>query len=86
MTIKLLDYAGKAHYVEVDDATEYIRGEIISGDTVMTYPFFYDTGKQTRIMNFYDGGFSIPSSKFAMMNEITDSYQLLILEEESNGM
>lgn len=81
MKIKLLDYASKVHEVEIDDNTDCIRGEIISGDTVMTYPIYYDTGKFTRGMNFYDGSFVIPAAKFAQMNEITDSYQLFDLEE-----
>ena len=82
MKIKLLDYASKVHEVEIDDNTDCIRGEIISGDTVMTYPIYYDTGKFTRRMNFYDGSFVIPAAKFVQMNEITDSYQLFDLEEE----
>ena len=82
MKIKLLDYASKVHEVEIDDNTDCIRGEIISGDTVMTYPIYYDTGKGTRMINFYDGSFTIPAAKFAQMNEITDSSQLFNLEED----
>lgn len=82
MKIKLLDYASNVHEVEIDDNTDHIEGEIISGDTVMTYPIYYDTGKTTRTMNFYDGSFTIPAAKFAQMNEITNSYQLFDLEED----
>ena len=46
----------------------------------MTYPIYYDTGETTRIMNFYDGSFTIPAAKFAQINEITNSYQLFNLE------
>lgn len=82
MKIKLLDWASNVHEVEIDDNTNYIEGEIISGDTVITYPIYYDTGKTTRRMNFYDGSFRIPAAKFAQMNEITNSYQLFDLDEE----
>ena len=81
MIIKLLDYAGTAHEVKIGNAIDHISGVIISGDTVMEYPFHYDTGIATRMMDFYDGSFIIPASKFAQMNEITDSYQLFDLSE-----
>lgn len=52
MKIKLLDYASKVHEVEIDDNTDHIEGVIISGDTVMTYPIYYDTGRKTRMVDF----------------------------------
>lgn len=81
MKIKLLDFASRVHEVEIDDNTDYIEGEIISGDTVMTYPIYYDTGRGTRIANFYDGSFTIPASKFAQINQINDSYDLFSLTD-----
>lgn len=79
MKINLLDYSGKIFEVEIPDSTEFISGQIISGDTVMEEPFFFDTGKDTRMSNFYDGSFEIPASKFEEMNNIRDSYKLFEL-------
>lgn len=44
MTITLLDYAGGKHNVEIPDDTTTIIGKVISGDMIMTYPVYYDTG------------------------------------------
>lgn len=81
MKIKLLDYDGVSFEVDIPDDTECITGEIVSGDTVMEAPFHFDTGKNSRIANFFDGEFRIPAKNFAKMNEITNSYQLFDLEE-----
>lgn len=76
MKIRLLDYANVEHFVEIPDDTEVIRGEIISGDMVMTYPIYYDTGKTTRTMNFYDGDFEIEAKDFEKLNTIGGSYDV----------
>ena len=81
MKIKLLDYASKVHEVEIDDNTDHIAGKIISGDTVMTYPIYYDTGETTRTIDFFDGSFVIPAAKFTQMNQINDSYELFSLTD-----
>lgn len=77
MKIRLLDYANVEHFVEIPDDTEVICGEIISGDMVMTYPIYYDTGKTTRTMNFYDGEFEIEAKDFEKLNTIRDSYDCI---------
>lgn len=75
MKIRLLDYANVEHFVEIPDDTEVIRGEIISGDMVMTYPFRYDTGVN-RVMNFYDGEFEFEAKDFEKLNTIGNSYDV----------
>ena len=38
MKIKLLNYAGVSHKVKIPDDTEFIVGQVISGDMVLEYP------------------------------------------------
>ena len=52
--------------------------EIISGDMVMTKPFFVDSSND-RTLNFYDGGAIISCDKFEKLNELKSSYDLLDL-------
>jgi hypothetical protein len=78
MKIRLLDYANVEHFVEIQDDTEVIRGQIISGDMVMTYPFRYDTGANTRRINYYDGEFVIEAKDFEKLNTIKSSYDVCI--------
>lgn len=81
MEIKLLDYCAKEYFVEIPDTTEYIYGEIISGDMILKEPKYFDTGLYTRTMNFYDGAFKIARKDFKKFNNITDSYQVFNIDE-----
>ena len=83
MKIRLLDWKGESHYVEIPDDTKVIGGEIISGDMVITYPIFYDTGKDTRIMHFHDGTFTIDEKDFDKLELIERSYQVFELDQLS---
>ena len=74
MKIKLLNYAGVSHEVKIPDDTEYIAGQVISGDMVLEYPVHYDTGAKDRIMNFNDGSFRVVRKDFDKLEKLTDSY------------
>lgn len=76
MKITLLDWSCKKHYVEIPDDTTEIHGEIISGDMVMHEPKYYDTGRETRTMNFHDGSFTIERKDFHRLDELLDSYEV----------
>lgn len=79
MKITLLDYAGGKHYVEIPDDTMVITGRVVSGDMIMTSPVYYDTGEDSRMMNFNDGSFTIERENFHRLNEISDSYDVFEL-------
>lgn len=81
MKIRLLDWQSEEHYVEIPDNTKAIVGEIISGDMVITYPIFYDTGKDTRIRNYYDGTFTIDEKDFDKLELIERSYQVFEFDQ-----
>lgn len=79
MKIKLLAWDGTKHSVEIPDDTTTITGKIISGDMVMTSPIYYDTGEDSRIMNFNDGGFCIKREDFHKLDEMLDPYEIFNL-------
>ena len=79
MKIKLLNYAGVSHEVNIPDDTEFIAGQIISGDMVMEYPVYYDTGAKDRIMDFNDGSFRIARKDFDKLEKLTDPYEIFEL-------
>lgn len=72
MIIYLLDFEGGRHSVEVPDSTKEISGTVISGDMVMTEPFYFDT-RDDRLADYNDGDFSISVEKLA---EIKSSYDV----------
>lgn len=76
MKITLLDYGGRKHHVEIPDDTTTITGEVISGDMVMTSPIYYDTGKDTRVIDCDDGSFTIERENFHKLDEISDPYEI----------
>lgn len=76
MKITLLDWSGKKHYVEIPDDTETITGRVISGDMIMTSPVYYDTGEDSRIMDFNDGSFSVDRKAFHKLDEMSDPYEI----------
>lgn len=73
MKIRLLNYEGKKHYVEIPDDTEQIVVSVISGDMILESPKYYDTGN-FRTMDFYDGSVTIKKDKFNEFNNVEDSY------------
>lgn len=81
MKITLLDWSGEKHYVEIPDDTTEISGEIISGDMVMYDPVFYDTGRGTRTMKFFDGSFTLTKDQFHELDEMSSSYDVFSLCE-----
>jgi hypothetical protein len=76
MKIKLLDWSGNLYEVEIPDDAEFIEGEIVSGDQIITYPVHFDTGKGTRMMNFYDGSFRINREDFYKLDDMRDPYDI----------
>lgn len=76
MTIQLLSYRGVSHKVKIPDDTEFIAGQVISGDMVLEYPVHYDTGAKDRIMDFNDGSFRIARKDFNKLEKLTDPYEI----------
>lgn len=81
MTIRLLDYNAKEHFVSIPDDTEELIIDIVSGDMILVSPVYYDTGKETRVMNFYDGSVVLYKEDFSKLNEIKDSVELFLIDE-----
>ena len=79
MKITLLDYAGGKHYVEIPDDTEVITGKVVSGDMIMTSPIYYDTGKDTRVIDSYDDSFTIERENFHKLDKMLDPYEIFEL-------
>lgn len=82
MKIKLLNYAGVSHEVKIPDDTEFIAGQVISGDMVMEYPVYYDTGAKDRIMDFNDGSFRVARKDFDKLEKLTDPYEIFELDSQ----
>lgn len=82
MKIKLLSYSGVSYEVKIPDETEFIAGQIISGDTVLEYPVHYDTGATNRIMDFNDGSFRVARKDFDKLEKLTDSYEIFELDSQ----
>lgn len=76
MTIQLLDYRGKKYPVDVPDNTQEIFIQIISEDMVLLEPIYFDTGKDTRAFNFFDGEYIIERKDFDKLSSFTSSYDL----------
>lgn len=82
MKIKLLNYAGVSHEVKIPEDTEYIAGQVISGDMVLEYPVHYDTGAKDRIMDFNDGSFRVARKDFNKLEKLTDPYEIFELDSQ----
>ena len=80
MKIKLLSYNGVSHEVKIPDDTEFIAGQVISGDMVLEYPVYYDTGAKDRIMDFNDGSFRVARKDFDKLEKLTDPYEIFELD------
>lgn len=79
MIIQLLDYTGKKHPVEIPDDTKELYIQIISGDMVLIDPVYYDTGKDSRNINFFDGDYIIERKYFEKLSSIDSTYSLFDL-------
>lgn len=82
MKIKLLSYSGVSHEVKIPEDTEYISGQVISGDMVLEYPVHYDTGATNRIMDFNDGSFRVARKDFDKLEKLTDPYEIFELDSQ----
>jgi hypothetical protein len=82
MKITLLAWNGVSHEVNIPDDTEYITGQVISGDMVLEYPVHYDTGARNRIMDFNDGSFRVARKDFDKLEKLTDPYEIFELDSQ----
>lgn len=85
MKVRLLDYKDREYWIDVPENTEYLEGEIISGDMVLAKPVFFDTGDTEqckRTMNFFDGRFKVSIKELEKFNSVKDSYELLEINNE----
>lgn len=55
MTIELRNYADDQFFCELPDTTNEICVIELSGDQVLVYPEYFDTGWDTRFHDIYDG-------------------------------
>lgn len=81
MIITLLDYDARKYEVEIPEDTEYISGVVVSGDQILEYPFHFDTGTG-RIMNFYDGSFTITKENFSKLKTMEDPYDIFTINKD----
>lgn len=81
MTIQLLDYKGRKFPVEIPDNTQELHIKIISGDMILLEPIYFATGKTSRSYDFNDGEYFIKKENFDKMNNLSESYKLIELEE-----
>lgn len=77
MRLRLLDYQANEYWIEIPDDTEFIEGEIISGDMVLKSPIEFDTGEWIRWTDCYLGSFRIPTEELKWFNSIESYYELL---------
>lgn len=82
MIIQLLDYLGKKHPVEIPDDTQELYIQIISGDMVLLDPVYYDTGKDSRVINFFDGEYIIERKYFDKLSSIDNTHALFDLIDD----
>lgn len=81
MNIDLLDWSGKKHSVEIPDDTEEVIIKLVTGDMILLDPVYFDTGLGTRILNFYDGEYTISKDKFKALSSLKYSFGLFDLTE-----
>lgn len=68
MKIALRNYNNSRIHVEIPDDTDYIEGEVVSGDMIMTYPFYVDTSNE-RVVAFEDGYFHFNKDEFYLLDK-----------------
>lgn len=76
MKVRLLDYKGDDHFVDVPDDTDEITIRIISGDMVMTSPVRYDTSDD-RMVNYFDGEFTLDKQDFHFLDEVRSTGEFM---------
>jgi hypothetical protein len=81
MTIRLLDFAANEYFVEIPDDTEQIEIDIVSGDMILQSPVYYDTCKEDRALDFYDGTIVLNKEDFSKLNEIEEAFEILYINE-----
>lgn len=79
MVIQLLDYSGKKYSVKIPDNTQELHIQIISGDMVLLSPIYYDTGQNSRTINFYDGDHFVKKKDFNKLSSLDSAYSLFDL-------
>ena len=79
MVIQLLDYSGKKYSVKIPDDTQELHIQIISGDMVLLSPIYYDTGQNSRTINFYDGDYFVEKKDFDKLSSLDSAYSLFDL-------
>lgn len=79
MVIQLLDYSGKKYSVKIPDNTQELHIQIISGDMVLLSPIYYDTGQNSRTINFYDGDHFVEKKDFDKLSSLDSAYSLFDL-------
>lgn len=79
MVIQLLDYSGKKHSVKIPDNTQELHIQIISGDMVLLSPIYYNTGQNSRTVNFYDGDHFVEKKDFDKLSSLDSAYSLFDL-------
>ena len=79
MVIQLLDYSGKKYSVKIPDNTQELHIQIISGDMVLLSPIYYDTGQNSRTINFYDGDYFVKKKDFNKLSSLDSAYSLFDL-------
>ena len=79
MVIQLLDYSGKKYSVKIPDDTKELHIQIISGDMVLLSPIYYDTGQNSRTINFYDGDYFVEKKDFNKLSSLDSAYSLFDL-------
>lgn len=77
MKVRLLDYLGKEHFVEVPNDTDEICISVISGDMVMTSPVHYDTSND-RLVNYNDGCFHLRRDEFNILESVETTGDFII--------
>lgn len=77
MKIKLINHIGGTLLVEVPDETKEIHIRLVSGDMVLTEPFYVDS-YQERTTHYFNGSFLINRKDFERLNNLKNSKELCL--------
>lgn len=80
MKIKLLDYKDREYWVDIPDDTEQIKIKQLTGDMMLLEPIHCDPNGPTRTVDFFDGEYIIPKSKFEEFNNLKKCYDIEKME------
>ena len=82
ITITLMDYSKSKVQVEIPSNTKEIDINIISGDTVMTSPIYFDANvEHDRRLHCFDGSVTITADKFAALAGLESPYDIFELDD-----